>query len=171
MSLRGPGGYVIELARRLMEDRIRRYSPKFSQGQKVWLEAKNLKLPYAHRKLAPKREGPFVISDVMGKVTYKLKLPTGWRVHPVFHASLLSPYHENNVHGPNYLRKPPDNVQDMEQWEVAAIVNHKWSKKYKEYLFRVRWKTYGSSDDTWEWEDAFDDSREIFDAYKKKNEL
>lgn len=53
-----------------MEDRVWKYSPRFQKGQQVWLEAKNLKLPYAHRKLALKHEGPFEVSEVMGPATY-----------------------------------------------------------------------------------------------------
>ncbi len=34
----------------------------FRQGQKVWLEAKNLALPYGSVKLAPRRHGPFPIT-------------------------------------------------------------------------------------------------------------
>src|SRR6266851_6670363 len=33
----------------------------FRHGQKVWLEARNLALPYGSTKLAPRRHGPFAI--------------------------------------------------------------------------------------------------------------
>ena len=35
---------------------------QFQEGERVWLEAKNLALPYQTHKLAPKRHGPFVIT-------------------------------------------------------------------------------------------------------------
>ncbi|SRR6266851_5718126 len=47
----------------------------FKHGQKVWLEAKNLALPYRLVKLAPRHHGPFMIAQVMSPVTYKLTLP------------------------------------------------------------------------------------------------
>ena len=34
----------------------------FRHGQKVWLEAKNLALPYGSVKLAPRHHGPFPIA-------------------------------------------------------------------------------------------------------------
>src|SRR6266851_5285662 len=34
----------------------------FKHGQKVWLEARNLALPYGSAKLAPRRHGPFPIT-------------------------------------------------------------------------------------------------------------
>jgi hypothetical protein len=36
--------------------------PQFQTGQEVWLEAKNLQLPFQTPKLAPKRHGPFRIT-------------------------------------------------------------------------------------------------------------
>jgi hypothetical protein len=35
--------------------------PQFKVDQEVWLEAKNLQLPYQTPKLAPKRHGPFLL--------------------------------------------------------------------------------------------------------------
>ena len=64
----------------------------FQKGDKVLLESTNLKLPYPYQKLAPKWEGLFTIAEVLGPVTYKLNLPKKWRIHPVFHAVLLTAY-------------------------------------------------------------------------------
>ncbi len=47
----------------------------FQYGQKVWLEAKNLALLYGLVKLTPRCHRPFLISQVMSPVTYKLVLP------------------------------------------------------------------------------------------------
>ena len=65
------------------------------------------------------------MTEVLGPVTYCLQLPGTWRIHPMFHATLLSSYLETAVHGPNHTRPPPDLIEDKEQWEVEAIVGHK----------------------------------------------
>ena len=89
-------------------------SSGFKLDQLVWLDTQNLKTKY-HKKMAPKCEGPFQISEVLRPVTYQLDLPLTWQIHNVFHAVLLMPYIENEVHGPNFLRPPPDIENDEEQ--------------------------------------------------------
>ena len=71
-----------------------------------------------------KRQGPFEILEVLGPLTYRLQLPKQWKRHAVFHATLLTPYHENATHGPNFLEPPPDLVDGEEEYEVEAIVSH-----------------------------------------------
>src|SRR6266851_4891677 len=82
----------------------------FSLGQKVWLKAKNLALPYGSVKLAPRQHSPFPITQVISPVMYKLALPHQWTIHPMFHASLLTPYSETKEHRENYSQPPPDLV-------------------------------------------------------------
>ncbi len=100
------------------------YTP-FIIGQKVWLEAKNLKMIY-NKKMAPKREGPFQIIKVLSPLTFSLNLPTMWQIHNTFHAFLLTPYVENEIHGPNYTR-PPAELEEHEEaeWEVECIIDIK----------------------------------------------
>jgi hypothetical protein len=90
-----------KLARaRIVEKRRNTFTP-FTVRQKVWLDTQNMKMNY-HKKMAPKREGPFDVEEVLGPVTYRLKLPTTWKIHNVFHAVLLKPYVETEVHGENF---------------------------------------------------------------------
>jgi len=70
-----------DIACRVMKDRsTARFSP-FQKGDKVWLEARNLKCLYENRKFAPRREGPFLISEVLSPITYRLAIPTKWKIH------------------------------------------------------------------------------------------
>src|SRR5712672_435260 len=97
---------------------------QFKRGDQVWLEASNLKLPYHTLKLAPRRQGPFHVTEVISPVAYRLALPLSWGIHNVFHASLLLPYRETVIHGPNFTRPPPDLVGGEEEYEVENIINH-----------------------------------------------
>jgi len=75
---------------------------QFQTKEQVWLDASHLKLPHQKAKLTPKHLGPFKITQEISPVAYRLELPTNWRIHNVFHASLLMPYHETQAHGPNF---------------------------------------------------------------------
>jgi len=77
-------------------------TPRWTIGQQVWLDGKNLPLSYGTIKLAPRRYGPFAITKIISLVVYHLELPVQWNIHPVFHASLLTPYIETDSHGPNF---------------------------------------------------------------------
>jgi hypothetical protein len=123
-------------------------SPQWSRGQKVWLNAKNLALPYGTIKLAPRRHGPFIIKEVQSPVVYKLQLPPQWNIHPIFHASLLMAYIETKEHGENYSRPPPDIIEGEEQYEVKAIRAHQYYQCKLQYL--IKWKRYPKSNNTWE---------------------
>jgi hypothetical protein len=93
-------------------------------GQKVWLKAQNLALPYGSVKLAPRCHGPFEITQAISSVAYKLVLPHQWTIHPVFHVSLLTPYIKTKEYSVNYSRPSPDLMEGEEQYEVEAIRSH-----------------------------------------------
>ena len=66
----------------------RRRESDVEVGQLAWLSSEHLALaPGLSRKLADKFVGPFRVLEQVGAVSYKLDVPTSWRVHPVFHVS------------------------------------------------------------------------------------
>jgi len=158
-----------ELARQRMIERTTRGYKPFKKGERVWLDSRNLKIGYQTKKLAPRREGPFEVTEVLGPMTFKLKLPHQWKIHPVFHASLLTPYRETDTHGPNFHSPPPDLIDGQEEWEVEAILTHRRRRNRLEYL--TTWKDYPSSDNSWEPEVAFENAQEILNAYKRVHKL
>jgi hypothetical protein len=97
------------------------YKPYQEQDQ-VWLEATNLKTTHSTAKLALKWYGPFTIKKKVSDVVFQLELPHQWKIHNVFHASLLSPYIEMELHGPNFPEPPPDIVEGDPEFEVEQIV-------------------------------------------------
>ena len=145
----------------------------FRVGDKVWLDNRNLPTPYASKKLNQRREGPFVITRQTSPTTYELKLPAKWKIHPRFHAALLTPVVENNVYGKHHTRPPPELVSGEEEYEIEAILKHRSRKRgrktVREYL--IRWIGYGPSEDSWEPEENLKSSQEALDEYKSKHNL
>jgi|SRR6266702_4175939 len=98
-------------------------TPKYKEGDLVWLEGRHLQTNQLTTKLAPKCHRPFPIAQVMSPVNYCLKLPTQWSIHDVFHINLLTPHHEMATHGSNYTRLPPDLIDDQEEYKVKKVLN------------------------------------------------
>ena len=122
---------------------------QFGINEQVWLKAKHLTLPYQTAKLAPKCHGPFRrIVKQISPVAFKLKLLPAWTIHPVFHASLLTPYHETAEHGANYQCLPPEMIDDQEEYEVEQVINHQYYRHKKALQYLICWKVYSATDDT-----------------------
>ena len=152
-----------------MTSRTTHHFHPWKVGDKVWLEATHLRLHYPSRKLAPKRHGPFEIVQVLSPLTYKLQLPSTWRIHDVFHASLLSPYRSTEPYSPTFSLPPPDIINNEEEYEVEAILSHKGLNSQRLYL--TAWKGYPSSKNTWEPEINLCHSSALLNAYKQEHHL
>ena len=131
---------------------------EFKVGDLVMLNARNIRQKRPSKKLADRLLGPFKILQIVGnhKQAYKLELPETWRIHPVFHVSLLERYHRR----PGTTVEPTAVEVDSdgdEHWEVEAILaDRKSISKGTEYL--VRWKDFPPAYDSWVRKDLFDDS-------------
>src|SRR5277367_6768563 len=151
-----------------MAERIKSTYTPFKKGQKVWLDSKHLKTNY-HKKRTPKREGPFEIEEVLGPLTYQLKLPESWKIHKVFHATLLRPYVENEIHGENYLRPPPDIEGNEEVYEIEGILKHRRRGRGYEYL--VKWVGYPITETSWEPKQSFTGAVDLLNEYQQRHQL
>src|SRR6202012_1411245 len=127
----------------------KRFKP-YKKGDLVLLEGTNLQTIYPTAKLGPKQYGPMKVLEQLSEATYQLELPPQWKIHNVFHANLLTPYKETELHGPNYSRPPPDIISGSEEFEVEKILDAKQRGKGRKLYYLIKWKGYPTSDNSWE---------------------
>jgi hypothetical protein len=127
----------------------KRTAPTFQTGDQVWLNGRNIKTFHPTAKLAPKRHGPFPIIRVLSPITYELRLPVQWKLHPVFHVDLLTPYRETEFHGANYDKPPPDLIDGEEEYEVERIVASRRFRRGHKLQYLVKWKGYPDAENQW----------------------
>ena len=139
-----------------------KYSP-WKVGNKVWLETTNLHMN-GPKKLQMKRTGPFEIEEVISRTVFHLHIPSQWKIHPVFHTSLLTSYKETSEHGPNFLRPPLDLIDGEEEYKVKAVLGHRGKPGRRTFL--IRWKGYSAAEDTWEPERNLGNAQPLIMEYK-----
>ena len=126
------------------------------------------------RKLWPKFVGPFPVTERIGAVAYRLKLPANWKLHDVFHVSRLRAYRSDGTYQPP---PPVVEIQIEEEdpvYEVEAILDTRLNRTKagkllrKEYL--VRWKGYGPEHNTWEPESNLINVEDVMKEFMHKNQ-
>jgi Chromo (CHRromatin Organisation MOdifier) domain len=137
------------LLKHALRKKGQRHFHPFVTGQKVWLEGTNLKTSHPTKKFAPKHYGPFPIMDVISLVIYRLTLPPSWKIHNVFHVSLLTPYKEMEEHGLNFTNPPPELIKEREEYEVEQVLASRLYGRWKKLQYLIRWKGYSHAHDSW----------------------
>ena len=97
-------------------------------------------------------EGLFEVVRHVGKVSYQLQLPPRLKIHPVFHVSLLQPYHRDaGDPSRGESRRAPTAVvtaidKDMEYILADRVIRRRGIPAYNEYL--MKWKNLPESEAT-----------------------
>ena len=120
----------------------------FQVGEKVWLQAKQIKIHPQSAKLGPKQFGPFEVPEVISDMDYRLALPPMLWIQDVFHVDHLSPYKGNEVNGLQPPSPDPVTINGEENYVVNHIRDSELFGCTLKYL--VCWKGYGEGEDTWE---------------------
>ncbi|KAE8662634.1 cytochrome P450 78A7-like [Hibiscus syriacus] len=149
----------LEKARKKMKkwaDEKRRHR-EFSVGDLVFvklLPQQFKALRSVHKGLIRRYEGPFQVLAKVGKVSYRLDLPSTLKIHPVFHVSMLKPYHADKEDpSRGYSHRAPPVVTKSYEKEVETVLTSRTVRKRgvpprTEYL--IKWKGLPESEATWE---------------------
>ena len=123
----------------------RQPQPNFQPGDKVWLLRKHIKTIRPSDKLDVVRLGPYDIIEAVNSRSYRLDLRNQMpRTHPVFHVSLLEPYHANEIEGRIPPPPPPVEIEGEDEYEVESILDSRI--RYRKLQYLVKWVGYDDLD-------------------------
>jgi hypothetical protein len=148
-------------------DRKRLPTPVYKPGDKVYLDASDIRTTQPSRKLAHRRLGPFVVEKQVSKLAYRLKLPPSMsRLHPVFNVVKLTPVPADPIVGRHPPRQPPPILVDgAEEYEVEEILD---SKMFRGRLrYKIKWEGYGPEHNTWEYAAEVHSPKLVAEFYRK----
>ena len=118
----------------------------YKAGDLVLLSTRNLRLKGVPAKLQKRFVGPFKIIERIGQQAYRLALPIDWKIHPVFHVSLLRDWKSATVH--EDLAVSQNDALEIEEpyWEVERILRWRKIKRKTKLLKNI---LYYGKDSQW----------------------
>ena len=143
-------------------DRARKEPPSYGVGDLVMLNGKHIRTRRVVKKLDAKLFRPFKVKKLVGPEgqSVELELPSRWRVHTVFHTSLVEPYRSSG----RRLRDEPIAVTDsgyvdrlgvthevgydvegnqvLQDFEVEEIMWSHYNAEGNKVLYLIKWKGY-----------------------------
>ena len=141
----------------------------YSSGKKVWFNSKYIKTK-RKRKLEAKFFGLFQVLHLVEKQVYKLELPRNWRIHDVFHLSLME--QDTTRKGREFSMpkfKPGDNDKEykVEVIQDSAVYAKKTDGHLPGLYYLVVWKNYPEKKNTWESSSAVIHLRKMVSIFHK----
>jgi hypothetical protein len=122
-------------------DQHRLEPPSFKPGNLVMLNGKNIKTRRPARKLEHKMYGPYEILDIISPTAVRLHLPKTWKIHPVFHVSLIEPFVKGNRDVDlNAVLKTSDPIENATEYDVDKVMGS--TEKDSRVLYLVKWKRW-----------------------------
>ncbi|KAL1657400.1 hypothetical protein GGF50DRAFT_122060 [Schizophyllum commune] len=93
---------------------------------------------------------------------------------PILNIQHLKPYVEDETPEASERAKLPETRGDKiesEEYEVEEVVEHKWDKRKRQRVYKVRWKGFGPFYDTWQTERDLKNAAKALREYKTSKGL
>jgi hypothetical protein len=136
-------------------DRNRTKVPNYSKGDLVMLSGKNIRTRRPCKKLDHELHGPFEIAEIISKSAVCLNRPTKWKVHKVFHVSLLESFVQGNREmNLEKVLDTADPIQADDEYHVEEVMGS--VQKKGKLIYLVKWRGFPPKTD---W------SREPFESF------
>jgi RNase H-like domain found in reverse transcriptase/Reverse transcriptase (RNA-dependent DNA polymerase)/Integrase zinc binding domain/Integrase core domain/Chromo (CHRromatin Organisation MOdifier) domain/Aspartyl protease len=120
----------------------------FKEGDKVYLNTRNLRTQRPSKKLDWKFAGKYTIRRKVSPYAYELELPAEMKIHPTFHVNLLLPSKHDPI-GRQVPEPPPMVIENGEgPYFVDSIDDMKWNTRSARFELLIKWEGYEQR--TWE---------------------
>jgi len=119
----------------------------------------------SHKFLGPYVD-PFKMLEYFFFNTYKLELSEIFKIHPIFHVSLLKPVaHDASRPNREYnSRPPPDFIDNEPEFEVEVVFKSRQLRgREREYL--LKWKGYHPIEASWVNESDMEHAKETIKKF------
>jgi hypothetical protein len=128
----------------------RQPAPAYQVGDKVWIDASNIRTTRPSKKLDWKKLGPYPVTKVISSHAYRVRLPESLKIHDVLPVSRLRLSTPASVALPGQQpqRPPPVEVEGESYYFVDEIVDSRYNKRRRRFEYLVKWTGYSGLD--WE---------------------
>ena len=150
---------------------------EFNEGDLVILNPHTLHLLKNEKgrgqKLLMRYDGPFEVLRKLSSVTYQLRMPISYGIHPIINITHLEKY---TPPPPEFGERPIKemNRQDfstLPEEEIERIVAERWVKRGRRRLqqFKVRWKNFTPDHDEWLTKRALANALDILEGWRTRD--
>jgi hypothetical protein len=106
-------------------DQQQKEAPTFQVGDLVMLDGCNIITRQPSCKLDYKLHSPFQVEKVISPIAIYLTLPQRWKIHNVFHTSLIEPF-QLGIRAPpdpNKILREADDIEGSEEYDINKVIS------------------------------------------------
>ena len=132
------------------------------------LSIKNLKQKRSSKKLSHKYVESFKIENKIEAQIYRLTLSNIYRIHNIFHVSLLKSYrHRVDDKKTKQMMQTSNFIDDEKQWKIEEIVDK--IEDRKSIWYKMKWLDWDLEYNQWLLENDFDKAIDVMTKFNEQS--